>query len=110
MKTIAIVAAAAVCAAFQVQAQALHDGHLSAIDTNGDGAVSREEYDTYGSRAFQRLDMNGDRSLSAAELEGRVSVEGLDADGDGVVTREEFGRQMTSDFAAADKDGNGMID
>jgi hypothetical protein len=110
MKTIALIAAAASLAAFQADAQIMGQDQLAAIDANGDGAVSREEYDTYGARAFQRLDTNGDLSLSAAEMDGKISVPGLDADGDGMVSRQEFGRRMTTDFNSADKDGNGLID
>lgn len=112
MKRIATIAAAAVCLAFPVSAQTIGDTELARIDTNGDGVVTREEFDAFAARAFQLLDKNRDRQLSAAEMAGNLPADAiakLDADGDGVVTRQEFGRQMTADFNAADKDGDGVI-
>lgn len=106
--------AAAALIATPIWAQSeMSQSHLEALDTNGDGAVSRDEFDTFAARQFQRLDSNSDGSLSAAELEGSAledAMSELDADGDGTVSRREFGRQMSADFAAADRDGNGMID
>lgn len=113
MRTIATLAAAAALVAVQASAQTVPLDHLSRIDQNGDGAVTREEFDTFAASAFQMLDTNGDRQLSAAEAEGHVedgAFADLDANGDGMVTRQEFGQQMTTEFAAADKDGNGIID
>jgi Ca2+-binding EF-hand superfamily protein len=111
MKRVSLLAAAAAFAAVPAFAQPLHEGHLAAIDTNGDGSVSLEEYDAYGARAFQRIDVNGDRVLSPEELkEVQMAVEGVDSNGDGTITRQEFGQQMTADFNAADRDGNGLID
>jgi hypothetical protein len=37
-------------------------------DTNGDGVISRAEYDAQSAAIFQRLDANGDGVISAAEL------------------------------------------
>lgn len=108
----AIVAAACIATPIWAQSE-MTQGHLEALDTNGDGAVSREEFDAFAARTFQQLDRNSDRMLSESEVEGSPlagSMSDLDADGDGMVSRQEFGRQMSADFAAADKDGNGMID
>jgi hypothetical protein len=114
MKRIAAVAAAASLTAFAASAQVatLGEADLARIDANGDGSVTREEFDAFAARAFQMLDSNRDRSLSAAEMEGDLSADAiaeLDADGDGAVSRQEFGRQMYSDFAEADKDGDGIL-
>lgn len=113
MKTIAMIATAAACVALQASAQTVPLGHLDRVDANGDGAVSRAEFDTFAATAFQMLDTNRDQSLSPAETEGNLeggSFSDLDADGNGAVSRQEFGQRMTADFAAADRDGNGMID
>jgi Ca2+-binding EF-hand superfamily protein len=112
MKRIVTIALAA-CLATQVSAQAeIGDSQLAAVDTNGDGMVTRDEFDAFAARAFQTLDTNSDRSLSATELSAGSlsdSMSDLDADGNGDVSREEIGRQMIADFSAADQDGNGVI-
>ncbi len=38
-------------------------------DANGDGSVSRAEWDAEGARMFSRLDANNDGSISQAELQ-----------------------------------------
>ena len=38
-------------------------------DANGDGSVSRTEWDAEGARMFSRLDTNNDGSISQAELQ-----------------------------------------
>ena len=108
----AIAAAAFIATPIWAQSE-MTQGHLQALDTDGDNAVSREEFDTFAARSFQRLDSDSDSALSASELDGSAlqgSMSELDANGDGVVSRQEFGRQMSADFAAADQDGDGMID
>ena len=111
MKTIAKIAAAAACVALQASAQTVPLDHLARVDTDGDGSVTRAEFDTFAATAFQMLDANSDRQLSAAEVEGHIdSFAQLDANGDGVASRQEFGQRMTANFSAADRDGNGIID
>ncbi len=104
---------AATCLALGASAQTVPLSHLERVDSDGDGAVSRGEFDTFAARAFQMLDTNSDQSLSQAEFEGQVegaSFSDLDENGDGMVARQEFGRRMTANFNAADRDGNGVID
>jgi hypothetical protein len=38
-------------------------------DANGDGSISRAEYDAQGARMFQRLDTDGNGVISQAELQ-----------------------------------------
>jgi hypothetical protein len=40
---------------------------LAKLDTNGDGVISKEEWDA----AFAKLDRNGDGKLTADELKGK---------------------------------------
>ena len=112
MKLIAAIAAATFFATPIWAQSEMTQAHLEALDANEDGAVSRDEFDAFSARTFERLDADSDRSLSASELAGSA-IEGalsdLDADGDGAVSRQEFGRQMSADFAAADQDGDGAI-
>ena len=39
------------------------------VDTNGDGAISRAEFNAYQSRQFKRMDANGDGKISHAEMD-----------------------------------------
>ena len=78
---------------------AMEEGVFEQADGDGDGALSKDEYDGLPQarrqvamqRTFERLDDDGDGVLSPEELAGRVSrLESLDADEDGKVTRREM--------------------
>lgn len=78
---------------------AMEEGVFERADGDGDGALSKEEYDGLGEarrdvameRMFQRLDEDGDGLLAPAELGSQVKrLESLDADEDGKVTRSEM--------------------
>ena len=77
------------------------EGYLKALDLDGDGFVSREEYEA----AFRVMDIDGDGMLSKEEyfLGGALPFKKLDKDGDGVITFEEF--QKGYDILDKDKDG-----
>jgi Ca2+-binding EF-hand superfamily protein len=77
------------------------DDYLKALDLDGDGFVSREEYEA----AFRVMDIDGDGKLSKEEyfLGGALPFKKLDKDGDGVITFEEF--QKGYDILDKDKDG-----
>ena len=52
------------------QRQALHKQaieHFSEMDTNGDGAVSKDEYLAHAAATFAKLDKNGDGKLDKAD-------------------------------------------
>ncbi|MYB37929.1 MAG: hypothetical protein F4Y26_11225 [Gammaproteobacteria bacterium] len=79
--------------------ESMQEGVFERADGDGDGALSKEEYDGLGEarrdvameRVFQRLDEDGDGLLAPAELGGQVKrLETLDADEDGKVTRSEM--------------------
>ena len=77
------------------------EGYLQALDLDGDGLVSREEYDA----AFRVMDVDGDGMLTKEEyfLGGALPFWKLDRDGDGAITFEEF--QEGYDILDKDKDG-----
>lgn len=110
---------------------------LEELDTDGDGAISPEEYGAgmQGSGAgggpggfgggrggpggggggfdpsaiFDRRDENEDGKLTGDELSGRLAdrAEELDKDSDGAVSREEFEEGMQSMFAGGGGGGRG---
>lgn len=66
---------------------------------------------------MQRMDTDGDGAISREEFTGPVRIfDRLDADGDGAITQEEFGGKVKEDqvpgedhFAAMDGNGDGRI-
>jgi hypothetical protein len=77
-----------------------HDERLVEIDANGDGKVTIEEFQAAPKpsrqaqmqRMFQRMDGNGDGTLSREELAARSQArfQGLDTNGDNVITADEL--------------------
>ncbi len=76
---------------------------VASADADGDGALSLAEFGTVWEdmtetrrvRAFQRLDPNGDASVTTAELEARFGgiVERMDRNGDGQLDQADRGRR-----------------
>jgi len=79
------------------------EGYLKTLDLDGDGLVSREEYDA----AFRVMDVDGDGMLTKDEyfLGGALPFWKLDTDGDGAITFEEFQKG----FDILDKEMNGQV-
>lgn len=73
---------------------------FNAMDTNGDGQITRQEW--RGSRAlFDALDANGDGVLTRAEALGRQvdardEFRSMDANDDGQITRDEWPWNMSA--------------
>jgi Ca2+-binding EF-hand superfamily protein len=73
--------------------------HFKDMDTDGDGMVSKAEYDANHDKHFKEMDTNGDGKLSPDEMRAghkdaanesmQKRFEDADANHDGVLTREE---------------------
>ena len=91
---------------------AINEGDLQALDADGDGALSKAEFDAFTDFAFEKMDQDGNGALSADEVDDHVigdAFDMLDDDKNGSVSPAEFKSQMDEDFTAADQDGDGML-
>jgi Ca2+-binding EF-hand superfamily protein len=92
---------------------------FDALDTNHDGAISREEAAAarHLAEVFDQVDANHDGKVLPAELKAYAKthrgkgMEKLDTNGDGVITRDEAAKskKMASRFDAADADKDGRV-
>jgi Ca2+-binding EF-hand superfamily protein len=96
---------------------------MKAVDTNGDGDISRQEVEAFRAAMFDAVDANGDGSLSLAEMTAhREAKEAerkaerqahyfakLDTDGDGKVTAAEFTSQPMRGMERMDTDDDGVV-
>ncbi len=111
-----------------------HDaaGFLELYDDDGDGTVSRAEFDLARNTQFARTDANRDDALSRAEYlaefrsrihahiaslvgsdpdrQSRIRFAALDTDKDGGMTFEEYQASGKRLFERGDRDGNGIVD
>ncbi len=95
------------------QSNQLGPADLTALDTDGDGTVSKAEYDAFAGFAFETMDKDGSGELSPDEVDDFVvgdAFKMLDDDGNGSVSMSEFTAEMDGDFASADEDGDGALD
>lgn len=112
------------------QASPAQSDRLAGYDADGDGNISREEFENgqladrrearkaIRDHAYEHLDQDGDGSLSREEASDLARY---DADQDGIVTRAEFKDGMRADwraqvdervdarFSRADADGDGKL-
>jgi Ca2+-binding EF-hand superfamily protein len=80
-------------------------------DYDGDGRISREEFQNQAARASFSADKNNNGAIDEGEF--RLTAEqrkALDTNGDGRVTVEELQAGQVAGFAEIDKNGNGFID
>ena len=99
-------------------AQAQTEGFLGLVDTDGDGAITRDEVIALRLALFDRIDSDADGNLTRAEIEAaKANAEAyraardpwrLDADGDGTLSEAEF-TAATPGFDRADRDGDGVL-
>lgn len=94
------------------QDNGLNEGHLAALDADGDAAISKEEFDKFTFFAFTAIDTDQNGAISLSEALVHVSEDRFavaDANGNGSVSEAEFKARMDANFEAADKDGDGQL-
>jgi Ca2+-binding EF-hand superfamily protein len=89
------------------QAQAAGNGSLfSRLDTNGDGVISKAEFDAFNDRHFKNLDVNNDGKITPEELQvlqARIPQNQGMGHGDGTT-------HLDQRFYAADANHDGGLD
>jgi hypothetical protein len=88
------------------------------FDEDGDGRISRSEFEAAGAQRFAEADTNKDGSLTMEEFRASRTAQGarvqqmfvyLDADGNGVIDAEEFEIHAGTRFETLDKNGDGYL-
>jgi Ca2+-binding EF-hand superfamily protein len=100
-----------IAAAFAQEAPLPTGGHagnvfIGAWDTDGDGKVSRTEYDATRTQRFAQSDENSDAALSADEYVNEYATR---LDHDIADARKDFIEQTHTRFRSLDKDGDGGV-
>ena len=127
-RTTRILAAAALaCACFPAAAQPSAEqlekvrSILTEADANGDGRVTRQEYDAHRADIFAKLDRNGNGVVSEEDapkirIAKKKFTEKLeqvlamaDKNGDGKLSRAEWDKPERDIFALIDQDEDGII-
>lgn len=88
-------------------------GGLARMDGDGDGRVTRAEFDTSSRTRFDRMDTNKDGTVDATEMAALSGGgRGLRADinGDGKLTQGEYDAQTKERFDRLDVNGDGVLD
>ena len=86
---------------------------LKAVDPDNDGTLDLNEAKEAASKLFDKLEKDKDNTLTAKELQGRLSKKDLaagDPDKDSTLTKEEYLAIVEARFKAADHDADGTID
>jgi len=92
---------------------------FDAADADGDGAMTRAEFDAQRAARFADIDADGDGALSQDELAAHREAKWaerrarmfneLDADDDGAISKAEFAAPPVDMFARLDQDGDGVV-
>ena len=97
------------------------DRHFKEMDTNGDGMISKAEFDIAHTKHFQEMDTDGDGKLSGDEMRaGHASkmeqgkgmrFKDADANHDGALTREEAKKMpmLSKRFDETDANHDGKV-
>ncbi len=91
----------------------LNEKELTAIDSNNDGFLSKDEFNAFSDYAFQAMDEDKNGTLGLSEAKPFLDIkqfQDVDRNGDSLISKAEYDAQMSNDFDAADKDGNGRLD
>jgi len=93
---------------------------LQHLDSDGDGQITREEFDTGHAAHFGKLDLDSSGSFTIEEMDQmreamrekrrQKRFQRWDQDGDGNVTQEEFNAHGSDMFSGMDTDENGVVD
>lgn len=115
-----LVSAAVVAAPQHRQAGGKMQVAFAQIDANGDGAVSRAEYDAHLAAIGQIIDLNSDGSVSFEEAKAyreakreeraRARFARLDSDGDGVISTTEVAQRQERRFERLDRNDDGVVE
>jgi Ca2+-binding EF-hand superfamily protein len=101
-------------------------GMMARYDTDKDGKVSLTEYEAGRQMMFQRLDADGNGTLTFAELDAfaqkmgddpraqmmlkRIdALKAADANGDQAVSADEYKAAVDGEFKTLDKNGDGVL-
>lgn len=89
------------------------------LDTDGDGAISREESDARRAALFKQADVDGDGKLNFSELQTYNELrrqarklarfKAMDTNGDGVISEDELAQLSDRFWARIDADGDDRI-
>lgn len=87
-----------------------------AMDTNGDGMISKDEMKEYNEIMWKDLTPSGQRTMSVADAASafargnlRFDAKAMDDDGDGQISQDEFMKYGDAKFDKMRKDPKGMI-
>ena len=100
-----------ICTAVLLMTSPLAFAAGNPADYNGDGRISREEFQNQAARSAFSADKNKDGSIDDGEL--KLTAEqrkAIDTNGDGSVSVEELQGGQMDGFAALDKNGDGFLD
>ncbi|RDL50754.1 hypothetical protein BLJAPNOD_01877 [Ensifer sp. M14] len=116
MRKVALLMASVLCQLTPVAAQdkpaAMYQGQMDRLDRDGDGVISRSEYQGFMTTAFANLDKNKDGTLSADEVAPVLNAQqfaAINVNRDGKITQSEFLTSVMADFKAADRGGDGNL-